>query len=203
MPNEQTQETEPVLWSAGDIAKFPLFLAEKGYMNESTAKAQSRAVEAVVVETEGQEDWQSHDLSNEDVDELLERFEQKALSRRTLKPDSISTYQSRCRKALDAYTVYQRDGSVPRSAKRTRSKSSKKGSGPAENGHANGNGDQSNGSRQPSTMIEYPFPVRRGLRAWLVLPEDLTAKEAKKLADFVNTLAVEEPAEIPAHTGSE
>jgi hypothetical protein len=172
-------------------------------MNASTAKAQSRAVEAVVVETEGQENWKSHDLENQDVDDLLDRFEQKALSRRTLKPDSIATYQSRCRKALDAYAAYQHDGSVPRPAKRTRSKSSKAESGTGENGHTNGSGAQANGSRQPSTMIEYPFPVRRGLRAWLVLPEDLTAKEAKKLADFVTTLAVEEPAEIPANTGSE
>jgi len=41
-----------------------------------------------------------------------------------------------------------------------------------------------------SPLIEYPFPLRPGVRALITLPEDLTEAEAKRLAKFVETLAV-------------
>jgi hypothetical protein len=49
-----------------------------------------------------------------------------------------------------------------------------------------------------SSLIEYPFPLRPGVQARLALPEDLTEREAKRLARFVESLAVSEQ---PAITG--
>jgi hypothetical protein len=39
-------------------------------------------------------------------------------------------------------------------------------------------------------LVEYPFPVRAGVRATLRLPARLTAGEAARLAAFVTTLAL-------------
>jgi hypothetical protein len=44
-------------------------------------------------------------------------------------------------------------------------------------------------------MIKYPFPIRPGLQGTITLPEDLSMREAKRIAAFVSTLAIEdEPA---------
>jgi hypothetical protein len=43
-------------------------------------------------------------------------------------------------------------------------------------------------------MVDYPFPVRDGQTARLVLPRDLRAAEAKRLSAFMATLVVEEVA---------
>jgi len=39
-------------------------------------------------------------------------------------------------------------------------------------------------------LVEYPFPLRPGLLAHLVLPEDLTPQEAERLSAYLGTLAV-------------
>jgi hypothetical protein len=41
-------------------------------------------------------------------------------------------------------------------------------------------------------MVTYPYPVRPGLLAQLKLPANLTAKEATRLAKFVESLAFDE-----------
>ena len=41
-------------------------------------------------------------------------------------------------------------------------------------------------------LVDYPFPLRRGVRAHLHLPEDLSTDEARRLGAFVATLAVED-----------
>jgi hypothetical protein len=41
-----------------------------------------------------------------------------------------------------------------------------------------------------SPLIENPFPLRPGVSALITVPEDLTEAEAKRLAKFVETLAV-------------
>lgn len=38
----------------------------------------------------------------------------------------------------------------------------------------------------------YPFPIRGNYRAQLVLPEDLTTLEAKRLSAFIQTLVIDE-----------
>jgi hypothetical protein len=41
-----------------------------------------------------------------------------------------------------------------------------------------------------TALIEYPFPLRPGVRAVLTLPEDLNETEAKRLVRFVESLAL-------------
>lgn len=47
-------------------------------------------------------------------------------------------------------------------------------------------------------LIEYPFPLRPGVQARIALPEDLTEKDAKRLARFVESLAFSEQLAITA-----
>jgi hypothetical protein len=47
-----------------------------------------------------------------------------------------------------------------------------------------------------SPLIEYPFPLRPGVRAILTLPEDLTESESTRLARFVETLAVPDQSSV-------
>ena len=44
-------------------------------------------------------------------------------------------------------------------------------------------------------MIKYPFPIRPGLQGTVTLPEDLTIREARRVAAFVATLALEDEPE--------
>lgn len=47
-------------------------------------------------------------------------------------------------------------------------------------------------------MITYPLPIRRGVQGRLVLPEDLSKKEAQRIANFVAALAFDERLAITA-----
>lgn len=55
----------------------------------------------------------------------------------------------------------------------------------------------------PKDLVSYPFPIRPGLLAQISLPADLTKAEAKHLAAFVESLAMDsaEPQRaLPAST---
>ncbi len=65
----------------------------------------------------------------------------------------------------------------------------------AVDGHGDMNGhDTMNGrgltSSDGSALIEYPFPLRPGLQAKLMLPEDVTDHEAERLTRYLQSLAV-------------
>ncbi len=44
-------------------------------------------------------------------------------------------------------------------------------------------------------LINYPFPIRSGIRARLMLPDDLTTAEAERVSAFIRALAIESPAD--------
>ena len=56
--------------------------------------------------------------------------------------------------------------------------------------------DGGDGPKSPDAgdrLVEYPFPVREGVRATLRLPERLSEDEAARLASFVSALALHDP----------
>lgn len=202
MADETQDLQQPELWTAADVAAHCGWLAGKGYMNKSTATAQRIAVSKIFSTVEG-DDWESVDVRQVDMEDVLARFEQLARASRELSPDSIPTYQSRGRKAVEAYLAYQKDGTIVRSQRRSRSASSE----------ANGNG---NGKEKPSrtevqvqapaldppvdALVAYPFPLRKGILAQLHLPTDLRKKEAERIARYVMSLVVDEQEELAAGT---
>lgn len=76
-------------------------------------------------------------------------------------PASLPSYRTRLRKSVAMYRTWLDDGAGPQVAE---------------------SGNQ---------LIDYPFPVRAGVRATLRLPERLSSEEAARLAAFVSALAVQ------------
>jgi hypothetical protein len=157
--------------------------AEKGVMNKNTA-AGLRAACTQVLGALG--DWESVDIKRLDVEDTLVRFQN--LKKKGFKPSVLETYKRRFRQAVTSYLSYLDDpgGWKPRTADRPTA------------------GEKNNGAtRQPETarltkhempqagLVEYPFPLREGHIARLILPRDLKTSEVKRLTAFMSTLAVD------------
>lgn len=164
--------------------------AKKGLMNKNTAGGIKAACSQVLGALEN---GMEVDVPTLDVDNTLTCF--KNLRHKKFKPNVLETYESRFRKAVISYREYLADpaGWKPRITERTTKK-------------AKSNGSSSTGVVQhvverPSTMaatgipqsnlMEYPFPIREGVMARLILPRDLKQSEIKRLTAFVSTLAVD------------
>jgi len=50
------------------------------------------------------------------------------------------------------------------------------------------------------SLVSYPFPLRESVLAMLHLPPDLSQREARRLADFIGALAIDEPTTDSAAT---
>lgn len=78
----------------------------------------------------------------------------------SVSPASLPSYRTRLRKSVAMYRNWLEDGVEPK---------------------APDAGDR---------LVDYPFPVREGVRATLRLPERITEDEAARLAAFVSALAL-------------
>jgi hypothetical protein len=200
--DEENGAEAPQQWTAADVAAHCDWLGDKGYMNKNTASAQRIAVGKVFSTVEG-EGWEVRGVDMEDV---LDRFEQLSRASRDLSPDSIPTYQSRCRRAVEAYVQYHTDGTIQKSQRRGRSNGSEKASEkPAKKAATNTptaptppSPALNGGSAEE--LVPYPFPLRKGLLVQLHLPTDLRKKEAERIANYVMSLVMDEPLELPAGT---
>jgi hypothetical protein len=154
--------------------------ADKGVMNRNTA-AGMRAACAQVLSI--LEKWESVNVRGIDVEDLLVRFQ--TLKKKDFKPAVLETYKRRFRQAHASYLAYLDDpGSwKPRTLERT--------------------GDKTDSDRQLAAthslrheiplagLVEYPFPLRDGLTARLVLPRDMNMSEVKRLSAFMATLTID------------
>jgi hypothetical protein len=200
------------------LIEFLEYVDEKGLMNASTAKAYRAAVREVLGAVEG-DDWPSFDLRTADVDDLFQRFQVKAGFRYT--PRSLSTYKSRFRTAVSMYLAYIEDPggwrpprpqparvSPPRiymaevapsvlSPRRPRRRDTRA----AVPSDATINVDSFAPAPGGSDdMVSFPFPIRREggvVMATLVLPKDLTSREADRIAAHLKTIAIPEQPALP------
>ena len=71
--------------------------------------------------------------------------------------------------------------------------------GPASGGFQAGSGND--GQRDQASvatgMLSYPFPLRNGVKASLILPEDLTVEEAERLGNFIRALGRPTKKDLP------
>jgi hypothetical protein len=133
------------------------------------------------------EDWESEDIKKIDVEGTLSRFQN--LKKAKFKPAVLETYKRRFRQAVTSYLSYLDDpsGWKPTTIKRRVAPEKE-------------NGDKR--TKEPTAsvmhelpqvnMVEYPFPVREGQIARLVLPRDLRKTEVKRLSTFLAALAVDD-----------
>ncbi len=175
------------------LVDFLTYVTEKGLLNKNTAGAlRAAARELLSVENE---DLTGIDVRELDVDQLAQRFANLRVQKFT--PQSLETYQSRFRKAVEMYLRFLENPAGWRPEIRTRLSPS---------------GDRSSRNRSSaevsptatlpppasSGMIQYPFPIRDGVMASLTLPNNLRMSEARRLAAFLESLAVDEPKALPS-----
>ncbi len=165
-----------------------------GELVEATASAlRTGCLKVLAVES----DPTSVDIKNADIDNIVLRFRNKL--RGSMKDQTINTYDQRFRQTVDMYCKWLADDQSWRPATRNRgtgtsvARKAEKRAVPApavpkpEVG-ASGASEAPTGPH----LLQYPFPIRPGVQGKITLPEDLTAKEARRIANFVASLAIEE-----------
>jgi hypothetical protein len=202
MTEQEGLFVEPPRKTAAHYMFFLDWAEKKGELPASTVQ-NWRGASIKVLEIE--DDWGDVNVVDFDLDEHLRRFE--TLRRAAYTTGSMAAYKSRARTGIEAYRAWESGSSdwKPKNAGATRVRlkaGSKKPGSPTSVTLTPAEVPKSGVSGyipHHSALIEYPFPLRPGVRALLALPEDLTEAEAKRLAKFVETLAV--PDQLAITTG--
>jgi hypothetical protein len=167
--------------------------ASKGLLNRNTANAFKAAARRVLA-IEG-DDWESINVQSLNLDSLLDRFEN--LAKKDFTPDSLATYRSRFKKAHSLYLSYLADPRNYRPQAREREKTPLSTSGGPRRESKKTTAATADSAQMASTgsaigarLIKYPFPIREGVIAELLLPLDLRKDEARRLAAFLDSLSV-------------
>ncbi len=157
--------------------------AEKGVMNKNTA-AGLRAACTQVLGALG--DWESVDIETLDVEDALTRFQN--LKKKDFKPAVLETYKRRFRQAVTSYLAYLQDpgGWKPRTVDRSSTRENRN-----DTVRAVDTTTTSQHELPQTGFVEYPYPLRDGQIARLVLPRDLSTSEVKRLSAFLKTLAID------------
>jgi hypothetical protein len=178
----------------GFLAFFD-YLINRKEMVEATASALRTGCKKVL---SVEDDLVALDLRTVNVDDIVRRWRNH--SRGTMKDRSIDQYEQRFRQSVDMYRKWLNDDPDWLGARRAKvssnssaapRKTTRAASSPAEPGDTKGEVPAQDGP-PPVGMIAYPFPLRPGVQARLVLPEDLTRNEAKRVMNFVGALAFDE-----------
>lgn len=183
-------------------------MADRHIVNENTAGA-LRAACAKVLGLLG-DDWRTADLSTLDVDDILMRFENK--HHKDMTPQSVATYKSRFKTALNGYLEYLENpsGWRPKASKsKVRNRQDTTRAPRTENiGYtANGRDEGDDGIDSPDTLT-HRFPLNDGSLATLVLPLQLRKVDVKRLTALLDALAFEDdkappPKALPPGPGPE
>ena len=169
------------------------WVAEKGLMPPATARAYRAAVSQILKIDHG---WEDLEVQGLDVDALISRF--RNLS--SLSPTSLSTYESRFRSALPSYASYLENPASyePRGRRNTsrgdRTRPKGNGMEETETGPEEAAGPSPDPPAAAARLVVYPFPVRQDLFAELKLPADLSLEEARRLARFLEAVALTDAA---------
>jgi hypothetical protein len=188
------------------LLAFLDWTGEKGLLSTANARAIKVGVKDVLEQAEGP-DWESTDVRTLDVDDVVRRFETKRATRYT--PKSLAAYGQRFRSAMNMYRGFLADpgGWRPQRQPRSTSASTRRQTNgdrpktkvtlPANTPPPRPPGEE---SHDRPDMMTFPHPIRRGnqtLYARLILPHDLTMKEAEKIGQHIKTLAIEDPPDPP------
>ena len=157
-------------------------------MNRNTAgglrSACSRVLEALG------DGWEQINIAELDVEETLVRFQN--LKKKDFLPQVLEEYKQRFRKAVRSYLDYLENPGTWKPAAQEKPTGSQR----------NSRGRKSSGlsfappmpsqtsSRHGADEIEYPFPLRPGVMARLILPKDLSRDDVSRLSAFMGMLVV-------------
>lgn len=174
------------------LVKFTELLGEKGLANSNTARAMTVAVSKVLSDLSPEEEA---DVRKIDVTTAVRRHNNK--NPNALSPKSLAEYQRRVTVAIREFVQYVDNPTgytgIGRDLK----------SGRADNGDRvaakkrspriplQQSDDQSVPALPTSSGLSLAFPLRPDFLAQVVIPRDLKSDEAKRLAAFIATLALD------------
>ena len=173
------------------MLEFLEYVAQKGLMAQATARARKAAVGKVLGILSEEE---AADVTLIDLDSVMTRFGH--LQGKGYTPDSLTTYKSRVRSALDDFGSYVANPLAFKPGLQTRER--KSGTSPTSSKPKNGPERKTElRDMQPPTNLAgpmassiLPVPIRPNLTVHIQgLPYDLTVAEAKKIAAVVQAMA--------------
>lgn len=173
--------------SGQSLLDFWAWSARKGLVPNSVAndlRASSKEVLSV------EDNWQTLDIKTLEVDYLLVRFDN--LRKFKFKPQSLSAYKSRFKKARKLYLAYLENPSgwhYPAAKPRRAKVAAPTGMPPdnADNPLVNAAAAEIEMRSDQSSQV-LQFPIRAGFTARLELPADLTKEEAARLASYLQLI---------------
>ncbi len=185
------------------LVKFLDWASRTGEIAPNTAASYKSAVTKVM---EIDDTWRSSRIKELDVARQLDRFTRLKGSR--YNATSLRTYGNRFSAAISHYLRYLENPSGFRGqTKSARSKGSEKSS-PGSKDAAqvvppkqNPRGFSS--TQEPGDLVQYPFPLRLGVMAYLSLPRDMKRSEAQRVAAFVASLAIDSTESSDSDAGRE
>jgi hypothetical protein len=172
--------------------EFLEYLAQKGLMAPATARARKAAVNTVLGILDAQE---AQDVTSINLDDVMSRFGN--LQGKDYTPQSLRTYKSRVRSALDDFSSYVENPLAFKPSLQTRERKPnpiKTSSSVAGNASDDSVPDVLRPSipvvAGPMASSILPIPIRADLTIYIQgLPYDLTPSEAKKIASVIQAMA--------------
>ena len=173
--------------------EFLEYLAQKGLMAPATARARKAAVNAVLGIPDDQE---AQDVTTLNLDDVMSRFGH--LQGKEYTPQSLVTYKSRVKSALDDFASYVDNPLAfkPSLQGRERKPASGKTAPSATRNDSGGPGSEvprhsTPAMARPMANNILPIPIRADLTIHIQgLPFDLTEAEAKKIAGVIQAMAM-------------
>ena len=198
-PERGSEETNVQM--SGTVAGLLSFLewaTRTGELSSNTAAAYKTAV-TQILEIDG-EAWTSTDVRSLDVDRQIDRFTRLRGSK--YNPTSLRTYRNRLSAAVSHYLRYLESPESFRAAPPRRPSASKRADIASSEQSPKVRREPDRPRDAPPAMeremtrnlVQYPFPLRPEVMAYLSLPRDLRKSEAERIAAFVASLAIDEMA---------
>jgi hypothetical protein len=194
-----TDELDPQMSGTADgLTAFLEWASRTGELSPNTAASYKTAV-TQVLEIDG-EAWGSTRIQELDVERQLDRFARLRASR--YNATSLRTYGNRFKAAVANYSRYLEDPTAfrvntPRSPKgKGAEKSTRSTTTTRTNRDPGVKTTPESNLGSGSDLVQYPFPLRSGVMAYLSLPRDLRRGEAQRIAAFVASLAIDPVPEL-------
>lgn len=183
------------------LIEFLEWVGSSGEVNRSTANAY-RTGTLNVLEIGGPdgESGDELDMVSLDIDNHLDRFTR--LKAGDYKTSSLNTYKTRFRNAVEMYRKWLENPASPawkadlRERRATKSKKEAEVSADEAIPPTSPNGSSGNKDGNLE-LLEYPFPLKEGGTAYLKLPHDLHTSDVERMTKFLQSLAIDPPAELP------
>src|SRR4051812_6308908 len=191
--------------TASGLIAFCDYLVARKLAPPSAVNPWKSAAKNVFTHVEENENWGDMDVQSLDVEDYLNRF--VIASRGDYNPNSVNAYQSRFRKAIEAYRGYLADSAGWRPNLRSSPRRTAN-AGPNGRTTAPPNALAVTTPPEPATtasapaapapgLTRSPFPMRSGQMAFLDLPSPIDKDDAARLTQFIRALVFERPQQLP------